>query len=242
MGLTCSVLGHQFGERERSESRDEQGSEVIVTIQEIETCIRCGHEKVVTESKEVTAAHGGSNHEPPSDPVPDPTPVDEAAPEVSELNADDGVILTDEEDRDPGEWPPIETDEKPASPGDEPAWPAVDDPETDQSASEETAAWPKAHAEDHGFDAVAGEDESVYADEVIEPTPRSDESIAETTEGTGFARAGPIASPHDPPAADVHIEYYCPRCSWTARSLTTSVRAGDICPGCRAGYVAERDD
>jgi hypothetical protein len=55
MGLKCSVIGHKYGEAEVEREREEQGSEVVITIQERETCERCGKTRVVSENKEVTA-------------------------------------------------------------------------------------------------------------------------------------------------------------------------------------------
>ena len=55
MGLKCSVLGHKYGETTVEREREEQGSEVVITIQERETCERCGNTRIVSENKEVTA-------------------------------------------------------------------------------------------------------------------------------------------------------------------------------------------
>lgn len=54
MGLKCSVLGHKYGDATVERDREEQGSEVVITIREIETCSRCEEERVVSENKEVT--------------------------------------------------------------------------------------------------------------------------------------------------------------------------------------------
>ncbi|MFB6151285.1 MAG: hypothetical protein ABEJ40_05710 [Haloarculaceae archaeon] len=60
MSLKCSLLGHSFGETTVEREREEEGSEVVITITELETCTRCGETRVVSENKEVTAleAHG----------------------------------------------------------------------------------------------------------------------------------------------------------------------------------------
>src|SRR6056297_3987610 len=55
MGIKCSVIGHKYGETAVEREREEQGSEVVITIQERETCKRCGKTRVVSENKEVTA-------------------------------------------------------------------------------------------------------------------------------------------------------------------------------------------
>ncbi|MFC6756320.1 MULTISPECIES: DUF7093 family protein [Haloarcula] len=105
MGLKCSVIGHKYGEAEVEREREEQGSEVVITIQERETCKRCGKTRIVSENKEVTAIEtpsdiagdmiddaeptadetadgdGASVEEDPSD---DATPEDETAPEADE--------------------------------------------------------------------------------------------------------------------------------------------------------------
>ena len=55
MSLRCSLLGHSYGEAEIEREREEQGSEVVVTVREFEECARCGDQNVLTENKEVTA-------------------------------------------------------------------------------------------------------------------------------------------------------------------------------------------
>ncbi|NHN57494.1 MULTISPECIES: oxidoreductase [Halorussus] len=55
MSLRCSLLGHSYGDAEIEREREEQGSEVVVTVREFEECERCGDRRVVTENKEVTA-------------------------------------------------------------------------------------------------------------------------------------------------------------------------------------------
>jgi hypothetical protein len=55
MGLKCSLLGHSFEPADIEREREEQGSEVVTTVRELERCHRCGKERVVSESTEVTA-------------------------------------------------------------------------------------------------------------------------------------------------------------------------------------------
>ncbi|QSG11159.1 Zn-finger domains containing protein [Halapricum desulfuricans] len=54
MSLKCSIFGHAFEESTVEREREEQGSEVVITIREIQTCTRCGETRVVSENKEVT--------------------------------------------------------------------------------------------------------------------------------------------------------------------------------------------
>lgn len=55
MGLKCSLLGHAFEPADVEREREEQGSEVVTVVRELERCRRCGAERVVSESTEVTA-------------------------------------------------------------------------------------------------------------------------------------------------------------------------------------------
>ncbi|MGM0592034.1 MAG: DUF7093 family protein [Halobacteriota archaeon] len=54
MGLRC-LLGHDFDSPEVEHEREEDGNEMVVTIREVKTCIRCGEQQVVSENKEVTS-------------------------------------------------------------------------------------------------------------------------------------------------------------------------------------------
>lgn len=54
MGIRC-LLGHDFGETEIEREREEDGDEMVATIREVETCRRCGTERVISENKEVTS-------------------------------------------------------------------------------------------------------------------------------------------------------------------------------------------
>ncbi|QSG06794.1 DUF7093 family protein [Halapricum desulfuricans] len=54
MSLKCSIFGHSFEESTVEREREEQGSEVVITIREVQTCTRCGETRVVSENKEVT--------------------------------------------------------------------------------------------------------------------------------------------------------------------------------------------
>ncbi|GGM69681.1 hypothetical protein J2752_001928 [Halarchaeum rubridurum] len=53
MGLTCSLLGHEYGEPETEREREERGDEVVEYVRTVEYCERCGRERIVSESTEV---------------------------------------------------------------------------------------------------------------------------------------------------------------------------------------------
>lgn len=85
MGLKCSVLGHKYGDATVERDREEQGSEVVITIREIEVCRRCGEERIVSENKEVTTL--ATPDEP--DDAPETGATDE--PSAGEVTADQGA-------------------------------------------------------------------------------------------------------------------------------------------------------
>ncbi|WP_129114489.1 DUF7093 family protein [Halegenticoccus tardaugens] len=70
MGLRC-LLGHEFGEPELEREREEDGNEMVVTVREVKTCVRCGARRVVSENKEVTAAQPTSDDAPNEEPLSD---------------------------------------------------------------------------------------------------------------------------------------------------------------------------
>lgn len=126
MGLRC-LLGHDFGPPEMEREREENGDEMVVTVREVETCRRCGEERVVSENKEVTAIRSpdevsldddeAADADAPSGPAePEPRTTGTAdagstgTPDDVDIpgdDADDGVILDEEEEaeRGHGEWP-----------------------------------------------------------------------------------------------------------------------------------------
>lgn len=159
MGLTCSVLGHRFGDLERVEEREEQGSEVVVTIREVKRCERCSHDSIVSESKEVTSMEPEPTT-PPAEPATETPPAEQSPPEPAPAwpdddlpgpdVEDDGVILeNDPTERGHGEWPPTHDES---------------DAEHDRDADDEYMNWPEAEGEDEGYSAAsvgnAGDEES----------------------------------------------------------------------------------
>jgi hypothetical protein len=52
MGLRC-IMGHDYGEPQRTEEREESGDERVVTVREYRECSRCGHRKTISENTEI---------------------------------------------------------------------------------------------------------------------------------------------------------------------------------------------
>jgi len=56
----------------------------------------------------------------------------------------------------------------------------------------------------------------------------------------GFVRAAE-SEPSEPDVPDDRVEFYCPNCGYAGTAGASSMRAGDICPECKRGYIAERE-
>ena len=189
--------------------------------------------------------------------------------DVADPADDDGVILdedgsevTDDDGRQRGAWPEVEGDDAPEN---EPTpWPEHGD--EDEGFSAETDS--EGNAGDAGVSFGGGltpeaSDEPVDDDaEVLEAPaksePRTGDTAGDTAGGSGAAsESGPTGS-SDADAdvgsgitrsespelttsmGETDTEYHCPECGMTRDADATSMRAGDICPECKRGYVTER--
>ena len=152
MGLKCTLLGHAYEPAGFERERKEEGSEVVTVTREIERCVRCDEERVVSESTEVTAVvdedevdiddGGGSGavHPAVDDPVGTATGDEFADRDPEE---EDTEILTDEEpDREPGAWPeePDESWEPEESLGPDDAGESADSPGQGERPAAEAGA------------------------------------------------------------------------------------------------------
>ena len=170
----------------------------------------------------------------------------ETAADEERAETDDGVILDETEapqdDRERGAWPDVD--------------------ESDEGDGEPTP-WPEHGGEDEGFSAEVGEGdagdvefgggltpeaadpstEGEDAEYVEAPAPGAEADGATGTgatvdEGAGITRGD---SPDlETSTSEVTTQYYCPECEMTRAADGNSMRAGDICPECKRGYVDER--
>ena len=131
MALRC-IIGHDYGPSQTSRDTRERGNEVVVTVREYRECSRCGHQRIISENKEVTARGPDAPAEESTEDSPwaaeDAGTADATVDlgstgpsggvgEHEELSAeeDDGIILEDEPEastRARGEWP---EDDRPAA-------------------------------------------------------------------------------------------------------------------------------
>lgn len=234
MTLKCTLFGHRYGEPAVERDRDEEGSEVVSTIREIETCVRCGESRVVSENTEVTTLETPEEPASPSDGAEaddgraasteggvealvrsaesaDAVATSDEADGDDHADAaeDDGVILeepNEDEEREPGAWP-----EEPTRETDDrqPIEPGADD--------RDSGAWPE-EPEPEGPE---------WAPSTDRPDPDADEADVEPTGGAVTVPRG---------------TYHCPECGFTTPVESSSLRQGDFCPECHTGSLAHRPE
>lgn len=198
--------------------------------------------------------HGRAGKDVDTETGPAETPGDAETADAETADADDGVILDDEPevdpDRDRGAWPDVEESQTPSE--DPTPWP-------EQEAEDEGFDAEVGGAGDSGVEfgggltPTAGEEPSEYDDETeyVEPsdadagTRTLDTSAREGETGAEPADVDTGFTHGDSPelrtsTAEAETEYYCPACGMTRGAEGSSMRAGDICPECKRGYVDER--
>ncbi|MFC4550696.1 MULTISPECIES: DUF7093 family protein [Halorussus] len=294
MSFRCSLLGHTYGEAEIEREREEEGTEVVVTVREFQECERCGERRIVTENKEVTAIEA-----PDTEPEPagaagggaasgtgqsgvasggvggtgSATDVTEAtAPSVDDeferpqsAEEDDAIILDDDgDDEDDGSDAGGDDDRQPGE------WPEADSTHPAEVDGDGPTPWPDVGQEDEGFDAEVGDGASADVEFGGGLQPESAPEVDENEEvefvnaegdtlaardgstggsstarrsrpelSTGFTSSGSVPAPDGPSEeAEPDAEFVCPNCGHSAPVSGSSMRAGDICPECRKGYIA----
>lgn len=153
-----------------------------------------------------------------------PVEPDEDVTDDAEFIDADAEVASDDAraNRERGEWPEREDLEDR-----EPSWP-VQEGEDEGFAAEPSDGV----AADVSFGGLTPEANGHAADE-------SDEGEYVTAGDDGFTRAEQHESRSDAP--DDRVEFYCPNCGHARAAGASSMRAGDICPECKQGYIAERE-
>jgi len=256
MGLKCSILGHRFEETEVERDREEQGSEVVTTIRELETCTRCGERQVVSENKEVTTLATpdepaeGTADDAPADADGEAT-ADSAAEEESaaESTADDTVDSAEiVEETTTTSIPDAEAVTEDTDDSDGPA------DERGPTASPESDTTDDAVILDDGDDTAPERDPGEWPDEP-EDRLQSPEDAADwpdsgregAAEDDGYET--PLLQEDDDtrPASEADVTvpegtYRCDECGFTTDVEASSLRRGDFCPECHRGTLVQEVD
>ncbi|WP_338727114.1 hypothetical protein [Haladaptatus sp. DJG-WS-42] len=237
MSLKCSLLGHRYGELEVEREREERGSEVVVTVREVEVCDRCGNTQIRSEAKEVTTMETGTQE-----------PAPESEPEPPH---DDAAVVTEPDD---AEVEPAddtdEADQLPAEPADEDV--EIIDEHEAADVGHDTApnlAEVEQYEElddldpeqDDGIILTDDEDEvpqrnpGEWPDEPERVDPK-DTSWVRNGDGEGDDAAADLEAPA-PATGPGEGHFHCPKCNFETEVRESPLREGDICPSCKQGYL-----
>lgn len=259
MSLRCSLLGHEYGESEIERDREERGDEVVLSVTELERCVRCGNARVISENTEVTqrsrpreADAPESATEPASEPDSRSTfsGANAAASSTAEtrdagFGSDRNVDFTPDDDTGGAEL--LETSEDDdRSRRESESWPKHDG---ESGATDTSREWPSLEGDDEGFDASAPDGESTTVEFGGGLTPQADqgaeilggESPPDEDDDVEFVRSETSFASERTVEIEGETELYCPACDASDLDDRESLRAGDICPVCRRGYLAERE-
>jgi len=177
---------------------------------------------------------------PSADPEPASAPTaDDDQPETEADDGAGGIILDDG----PGDEDEGESDRRPGE------WPEASDAESgDGTTITDDEGWPESVGEDEGFNAEPSDGEPTDVSFGGGMTPeRADDAnggaeTAAATNGTAggkqFVSAEMVERVGE--ESDAETEFFCPNCGYARDAGGSSMRAGDICPDCHKGYIAER--
>ncbi|QSG09746.1 DUF7093 family protein [Halapricum desulfuricans] len=245
MSLKCSIFGHAFEESTVEREREEQGSEVVITIREIQTCTRCGETRVVSENKEVTTLETPNEvgAEPESADAGTDTAADSDTADVdTEQTADESPSpstaggSTDSESGGgfASEEPPVTDDAEILD--DDSETPERDPGQWPQEAGDDSST-PDAgpdieEAESEGVD-QSKTDAELLDDDVTESSPQTNEWPSEdeidAASDPDTAGPGAVTVPEG--------SYVCRECGFSTPAEESSLREGDFCPECHRGTL-----
>jgi len=244
MGIKCSLFGHTFGEATVERDREEQGSEVVITIREVESCTRCGEIRVVSENKEVTSLETPENVGAPAEAATDGEPESGAVDASGTEDVEDTAVTeagtaasAGEEEAVTGGAVTGEFD--PASEDAE----ILDDAGSDRAPGE----WPGDADADEGDEEAF--DQFEYDNPEAEPTVEDDAELIDAGDDSTRDDAWPsegergVDSRSGPGASTVpEGEFVCDTCGFLTPVEESSLREGDFCPECREATVVQVTD
>jgi len=264
MSLKCSIFGCRWGDTEVEREREEDGSEVIITIRETETCSRCGDVRVVSENKEVTtletaadivaddladdspeqstgATPSGAADEPaPAGEEPAPEEATGGEPATTIPDAESDAVVTADDAAPTGGDPQEDVDDAVIldsgdnDPGETASSPEPEQPAVEQDQGAEIVGEPETDADEESGERDHGEWPEEPDDGDDWEQP-TDIDHGVDEEPSGFGTVGNAVTVPEG-------EFYCPECEYTTPVESSSLRAGDYCPECHRGSLEHRSD
>lgn len=255
MGLTCSLLGHRFGDPVVEQDREDRGREAVTVTREVVVCERCGERRIRSESTEVAAVaedsddHGGTE-------ASENTATETEPDTDSEAEAGDGAasgpeaVSGEPAARADGDATGVEAVSGEPAAGEEPDLAAPEGEPADEGAEILTE---ESETEERGFGEwpEAPDTAPGPADEPdSEPDAEGEGATGTTTESgserAASAGAGPDSGTEEfeeaAGADDGPVRLVCSDCGFSVGATGSPLRAGDACPDCSAAYLAERNE
>jgi DNA-directed RNA polymerase subunit RPC12/RpoP len=254
MGIKCSLFGHAFGETTVERDREEQGSEVVSTIRELQTCTRCGERRVVSENKEVTTLETPTDNASPAPTIADAEAtaeaddeaVETAAPPAAETGDEDAEDSADDELVD--EEPPVTDDAE-----------ILDGEDEGDEPDREPGQWPQ--EADEGEDEPTDEDFNQFGYDDTEETVDEEKTDAEfidsedepeestpqpqTNEWPSEEEIDAAGEPETAGPGAVTVpegSFVCEGCGFSTPVESSSLREGDFCPECHKETLVQVRD
>ncbi|MFB6284443.1 MAG: hypothetical protein ABEK59_11030 [Halobacteria archaeon] len=219
MDLRCSLTGHDWGDVEIEEERDEGRNEVAVTEKEVQRCRNCGETKVHSQN---TKVHVNEQEKESETYDADEEPLETVEKEVKteetlgkEIPEDDAVIM---ESKTTGSSEANAQTRARGEGGLTPEMKESEDGATDVSGTEEKTDLKEDTAVSK--DGVTKETRETEDVEIFQNHQHSTESESSSGDGGGVLS--------------------CSDCGYETPAMGTSARAGDLCPGCGKSYLEER--
>jgi hypothetical protein len=237
MSLKCSLFGHRYGDSEVRRDREQDGSELVETIQEVKLCDRCGEQLVISETTEVTTVEAASDGETDTDAGSDDTaPAAGESPETPR-----GAGNTSNSAGDAGSTP-AGTSQTATGSGDTPGGPRGGD-----SAGTDGRDGPDPSEQEMP---PTRKDDAVLIDEEGEEQPMTewpqnganganDQQRPEWEPETELTTEG---RPEQPTRSSSGLtvpegEFHCSECGFSTAVESSSLREGDFCPECHRGAL-----
>jgi hypothetical protein len=220
--------------------------------------------KILDAGPETTSSESAPRSEPDTEPATSETDATEQSTTPSAVESEDAEIM------DAGTEASSEPEPEPSEASPEPSpEPEPSESSGREETDEGHMPWPEAPGEDEGHDASPPDGETAEVDlsgglAPAEEPDGTESTTADTAESTtadtaesttddranghrtesgeaGDASAAPNANVDlQQSSRDAQLEYYCPECGLTRDVGNSSMRAGDICPECRVGYITEQ--
>jgi ribosomal protein L37E len=190
----------------------------------------------------------------PASTAPEAEAGPEPDPDVNAADEDDAIILddgpeSDDGERGHGEWP---DDDDGAGVDADPETETDADPEAETADDGTTVVsgddgWPEPDGEDEGFDADPNggpTDVTIGGNATPEREDATNGTTGTATNGTTSAAGKQFVAAEEIERVGEEssdpTEFFCPNCGYAREAGGSSMRAGDICPDCHKGYIAER--